>query len=178
MLGRIVGAVTLLWALGFIWFAVALPLPAGEEKTDGVIVLTGGKGRIDRGLEALRSGWAPRLFVSGVDRDVKPHEFAIEYHIGSLQMACCVTLGFAATDTTSNAREAAAWIRTQKLKSVRLVTSDWHMRRAVAELKRVSPPGVEIVPDAVPTKPSMKMLFLEYHKMLARQALRPLRGWQ
>lgn len=174
MLGRIFAAASLLWALGFIWFAVALPQPAGEEKTDGVIVLTGGKGRIDRGLEALRGGWSPRLFVSGVDPDVKPHEFAIEYHIGSLQMACCVTLGFAATDTTTNASEAAAWIRVQDLKSVRLVTSDWHMRRAVAELKRASP-QVEIVPDAVRTNPSLKMLFLEYHKMLARQAVRPLR---
>ena len=174
MIGRFVATVALLWALGFIWFAIALPQPAGEEKTDGVIVLTGGKGRIDRGLEALRSGWSPRLFVSGVDPDVKPHEFAIEYHIGSLQMACCVTLGFAATDTTSNASEAADWIEAQDLKSVRLVTSDWHMRRAVAELKRASP-RVEIVPDAVTTSPSLKMLFLEYHKMLARQAVRPLR---
>lgn len=174
MFGRIAASLTLLWALGFIWFAVALPQPAAEDKTDGVIVLTGGKGRIDRGLEALRSGWSPRLFVSGVDPDVKPHEFAIEYHIGSLQMACCVTLGFAATDTTTNASEAAAWIRAEDLKSVRLVTSDWHMRRAVAELKRASP-EVEIVPDAVRTNPSLKMLFLEYHKMLARQAVRPLR---
>lgn len=174
MLGRIFATITLLWALGFIWFAVALPQPAGEEKTDGVIVLTGGKGRIDRGLEALRGGWSPRLFVSGVDPDVKPHEFAVQYRIGSLQMACCVTLGFAATDTTTNASEAAAWIRAQDLKSVRLVTSDWHMRRAVAELKRASP-RVEIVPDAVRTNPSLKMLFLEYHKMLARQAVRPLR---
>lgn len=174
MLGRIFATITLLWALGFIWFAVALPQPAGEEKTDGVIVLTGGKGRIDRGLESLRGGWSPRLFVSGVDPDVKPHEFAVQYRIGSLQMACCVTLGFAATDTTTNASEAAAWIRAQDLKSVRLVTSDWHMRRAVAELKRASP-RVEIVPDAVRTNPSLKMLFLEYHKMLARQAVRPLR---
>ena len=175
MLGRIIAAITLFWALGFIWFAMALPQPAGEEKTDGVSVLTGGKGRIDRGLEAVRSGWSPRMFVSGVDPEVKPHEFADEYHIGSLQMTCCVTLGFAATDTTSNASEAAAWIRAQKLHSVRLVTSDWHMRRAVAELKRASPKGVEIVPDAVRTNPSFKMLFLEYHKMLARQAVRPLR---
>jgi len=48
------------------------------------------------------------------------------------------------------------------------------MRRAVAEVKRASP-RVEIVPDAVRTNPSLKMLFLEYHKMLARQAVRPLR---
>lgn len=176
MLRRLFSALLLVWALGFVWFAVALPQPAGDEHTDGVVVLTGGKGRIDRGLEALRSGWAPRLLVSGVDREVKPHEFAVEYRIGSLQMACCVTLGFAATDTATNARETADWIAGQKLHSVRLVTSDWHMRRAVAELERRIPAGVKIVPDAVRGRPTFRMLLLEYHKMLARLALRPLRG--
>lgn len=176
MLRRLISAVLLVWALGFVWFAVALPQPAEAQHTDGVVVLTGGKGRVARGLEALRNGWAPRLLVSGVDRDVKPHEFAVEYRIGSLQMACCVTLGFAATDTATNARETADWIAGQKLRSVRLVTSDWHMRRAVAELERRIPPGVTIVPDAVPSHPTFRMLVLEYHKLLARVALRPLRG--
>ena len=176
MLRRLISAVLLAWALGFIGFAVALPQPADERQTDGVVVLTGGKGRIDRGLEALRQGWAPKLLVSGVDRDVKPHEFAVEYRIGSLQMACCVTLGFAATDTATNARETADWIEGQKLKSVRVVTSDWHMRRAVMELRKEVPKTLTIVEDAVPTQPSLRMLFLEYHKLLARIAWRTVGG--
>lgn len=171
MVRRFLATILLAWALGFVWFAVALPAPAGEERADGVVVLTGGAGRIDRGLETLRSGWAPKLFISGVDRDVKPHEFAAEYKVGSRQMACCVTLGFAATDTTSNARETLEWIRGQKLRSVRLVTSDWHMRRAVMELRRRLPEGVAVIPDAVPTQPSLQMLFLEYHKLLVRSVL-------
>lgn len=169
---RILSAILLAWALGFVWFAVALPQPAGEERADGVVVLTGGAGRIARGLETLRSGWAPRLFVSGVDRDVKPHEFAAEYGIGSRQMACCVTLGFAATNTASNAQETIDWIKGQNLRSVRLVTSDWHMRRAVLELRSRVPAGVTVIPDAVPTQPSLRMLFLEYHKLLARSVMR------
>ena len=176
MLRRLISAVLLAWALGFIWFAVALPQPAGDARTDGAVVLTGAAGRIDRGLEILRQGWAPTLLVSGVDRDVKPHEFAIEYRIGSLQMACCVTLGFAATDTATNARETADWIAGQKLKSVRVVTSDWHMRRAVMELRKEVPATVTIVEDAVPAQPSLRMLFLEYHKLLARMAWRAVGG--
>lgn len=176
MLRRLISSLLLAYVLGFIWFATALPQPAGEERTDGIVVLTGGAGRIDRGLEALRGGWAPRLLVSGVDREVKPHEFAIEYKIGSLQMACCVTLGFAATDTATNARETADWINREKIRSVRLVTSDWHMRRAVADLEKTIPAGVVIVPDAVRTRPSLRMLFLEYNKMLARIALRAVGG--
>lgn len=170
MLRRLLSFALLAWAFGFIWFAVALPQPAGEEPTDGVVVLTGGKGRIDRGLEVLRRSWAPELLISGVDESVKPHEFAVEYRIGSLQMACCVTLGFAATDTMSNATETAEWIKNQRMRSVRLVTSDWHMRRAVLELRRAVPADVAIIQDGVPTRPSLKMLFLEYHKLLARLA--------
>ena len=66
MLRRISSLALIVWALGFIWFAVALPLPAGTEKADVVVVPTGGEGRIDRGLAALRSGWAGRMLVSGV----------------------------------------------------------------------------------------------------------------
>ena len=91
-------------------------------------------------------------------------------------MACCVTLGYQAIDTQSNALETAEWLRRQRVESVRLVTSDWHMRRARLELDRLAPPGVTIVADAVPTRPSFSTLFREYNKYLARSlasALRP-----
>ena len=78
---RFAGLVVLAWALGFVLFAVTLPQPAGEQRTDAVVVLTGGAGRIERGLEVLKRGWARELLVSGVDRSVKPHEFAIEYRV-------------------------------------------------------------------------------------------------
>ena len=38
MLRRLISAVLLAWALGFIWFAVALPQPADDLRTDGVVV--------------------------------------------------------------------------------------------------------------------------------------------
>lgn len=169
MLSRLASIGLLAWALGFALFATTLPQPVGEQQqTDAVVVLTGGAGRIDRGIKVLREGWARQLFVSGVDREVKPHEFAAQYKVRSALMACCVTLGFEATDTRSNATETASWIATQGVRSVRLVTSDWHMRRAVMELRRVAPEGVEIVEDAVPTHPTWRTLFTEYHKLIAR----------
>ena len=70
MLRRIITLLLLIWVLGFIAFALLLARPAGDIKTDAVVVLTGGAGRVDRGLEALRRGWAPQLLVSGVDREV------------------------------------------------------------------------------------------------------------
>lgn len=168
---RFAGLVVLAWALGFVLFAVTLPQPAGEQRTDAVVVLTGGAGRIERGLEVLKRGWARELLVSGVDRSVKPHEFAIEYRVRPSRMGCCVTLGYQAMDTRSNALETAEWLRREKVKSVRLVTSDWHMRRARLELDRLVPPGVSILADAVPTRPSFSALLREYNKLLARSVV-------
>ena len=168
MLRRIAGLLLLAWLLGFVWFAAWLPQPAAGGKSDGAVVLTGGGGRIDRGLEALRKGWAGRLLVSGVDRNVKPREFAVQYRVSAKTMACCITLGFDSVDTRSNARETARWVARNKFKSLRLITTDWHMRRAAFELGRVNPTGVTVIRDAVPSQPSFETLFREYHKLLAR----------
>jgi uncharacterized SAM-binding protein YcdF (DUF218 family) len=81
-------------------------------------------------------------------------------------MACCVVLGFAALDTRGNALETASWIESGHYRSLRLVTSDWHMRRSAGELDEVLP-DIRLVEDAVPSRPSLKTLFVEYHKLLA-----------
>ena len=171
-LRRLLSLILLAWALGFGWFALMLPQPAGAAKADAVVVLTGGAGRVERGLDVLDQHWAPQLFVSGVDKQVKLNEFAVQFNVPAAQMACCVRLGYSAVDTVSNARETAEWVRGRELKTIRLVTSDWHMRRAAFELRRVVPAGVTIIEDAVPTKPSMRILFIEYHKLLAREIAR------
>lgn len=168
MFRRIAASLVLIWLLGFLWFAVTLPQPAGAERTDAVIVLTGGPGRIPRALAVLRRGLAPRLLVSGVDPEVLPREFESEYDVPDRLMRCCVTLGFRAYDTRSNAVEAANWLRTNKARTVRVVTVDWHMRRAALELGRELPKGTVMVRDAVRSHPSLQILFLEYHKLIAR----------
>lgn len=168
MIKRAFAALLVIWFLGFAWFAAALPQPApASEKTEVIVVPTGGGGRIGRGLEMLRAGAATKLLVSGVDRDVKPHEFATEYKVSDEEMDCCIVLGFAALDTRGNARETANWIEDGHYRSLRLVTSDWHMRRSAGELEQVLPAGVHVIEDAVPSEPTLATLFLEYHKLLA-----------
>lgn len=167
MIRRIAATIVLVWALGFLWFAAVLPTPAGPVETDAVVVPTGGAGRIDRGLEVLDSDLADAMFVSGVDPEVKPAEFAREFRVGSRTMQCCVTLGQGAVDTRSNAAEIAQWVEDREIGSIRLVTTDWHMRRAASELRATLPSEVIIIRDAVPSEPSLRALFLEYHKLLA-----------
>ena len=168
MTKRIFSFTLLIWILGFAWFAFLLPQPAGKQKTDAVVVLTGGANRIDQGLVVLEEGSAARLLISGVDRDVKPDELSAQYPGYTKQFACCVDLGFRAVDTRSNAIETARWVSQHKVKSLRLITHDWHMRRARLELDLVMPDNIRIVNDAVMTRPSLAILFKEYNKFWLR----------
>lgn len=170
MVRRILSGLFLIWALGFLWFSVSLPGPAGDKATDAVIVPTGAAGRIAQGLSVLDEGLADKMLVSGVDRDVREGEFAAEFDVDEARMECCVTLGFSATDTRTNATESANWVSANEISSLRLVTSDWHMRRAAGELDRMLPDDVTVVRDAVISEPSLWTLFLEYNKLIASSA--------
>ena len=167
---RIFAFLLLIWVIGFAWFAIALPVPATEEATDSVVVLTGASKRIDHGLEILEQKKAKRMLISGVDRSVKPHELAVLYKRSDDIFECCIDLGFQAVDTRSNALETARWVARRKDKSVRLVTSDWHMRRAELELSLAMPEETTIIVDAVQTNPSLSQLFIEYNKYLLRRS--------
>jgi|TARA_R110000787_G_scaffold191750_3_gene303271 uncharacterized SAM-binding protein YcdF (DUF218 family) len=163
-------AVSLLgWMLGFIWFAVLLPQPLDSRPTDAIVVLTGGAGRIDRGIALLQAKTAKRMLISGVDRSVRPGELAAEYDTSVSLFTCCITLGREAIDTRSNAIETARWLERRDYKTVRLITTDWHMRRAALELRQALPERVAIVYDAVPSRPSLTILVREYNKYLLRR---------
>jgi uncharacterized SAM-binding protein YcdF (DUF218 family) len=170
MIKRITAFLLLAWLLGFIWFALFLPQPAAPSRTDAIVVLTGGPGRIDRGLALMESNMASRMLISGVDRDVKVAELAQQYRRPMTLFQCCIALGFEAIDTRSNGLEVARWVARRKYSSIRLITTDWHMRRAEAELRRKLPPNVRIVRDAVPSHPDFATLVLEYHKYVLRGA--------
>jgi len=171
---RLLALILLGWVLGFLWFAGALPQPAPEARTDAIVVPTGSGGRIPRGLEMLGAGAAEQMLVTGVDPSVRPGEFAAEYRVSAQEMECCITLGFAALDTRGNARETAQWVAERDYTSLRLVTADWHMRRAAMELSSQLPETIVITRDAVRSEVSLWTLFLEYHKFLAVWALQVL----
>ncbi|HET6538065.1 MAG TPA: YdcF family protein [Sphingopyxis sp.] len=167
MIKRLISILFLVWVLGFAWFALLPPLPAPPSKTDAIVVLTGGAGRIDRGLDLLEQKQAERLLISGVAREVKPRELATEYGRPMALFDCCIALGFEAEDTRSNATEVVNWVARRKYRSIRLVTTDWHMRRAEFELRRTIDKNVVIIADAVRSQPNFMTLFREYHKYLA-----------
>jgi len=129
MIARLIGFLVILWALGFALFALTLPRPADDRQTDAIVVLTGGAGRLDRGIALLARHRARRLFVSGADRTVRKSELALRTHQPPALFDCCVDLGQESVDTRSNAVETAAWLRAHHYATVRLITTDWHMPR-------------------------------------------------
>lgn len=166
MIRRILSLLLLFWALGFAVFVIGLPGPAVPQRSDAIIVLTGGENRIERGIELLQAGQAERMLVSGVNRTVRPIELAEETGTPEALFDCCIDLGQEAVDTRSNGAEAALWIGENQFTSIRLVTTDWHMPRARFELMRELDGDVEVLSDAVPSDPSFMQLFLEYNKYL------------
>jgi uncharacterized SAM-binding protein YcdF (DUF218 family) len=171
MISRLFSLLGLLYALGFVLFSVSLGQPAAPTtpKADAAVVLTGGAGRVEHGLEIIRERKAARLLISGTDPLVTKADLAERNPGRGNILRCCVDLGTEAKDTRSNAEEAERWLKQHRRTSVRLVTSDWHMRRALYEFKRVLGPDYKIIADAVRTEPSFFTLFGEYNKYVLRR---------
>ena len=169
-LPRIAALLILIALAGFLWFALFPPSPAPPgTRTDAVVVLTGGPGRLARGLAVLAQGKARRLLVSGVDRQVKAPELAARAHAPMALFDCCVDLGHEAVDTRSNAGETRAWMDKHGYRSLRLVTSADHMRRAALELRAELGPRITVVPDPVAADRPTMALFREFLKYCVRR---------
>ncbi|WP_414899708.1 YdcF family protein [Sphingomonas flavalba] len=169
MIRRLLAAALLAYLLGFALFAVMLPRPADDRKTDAIVVLTGGAARIERGLTLIAAERARRMLISGVARSVRPHELALQYRASMRLFDCCIDLGREAVDTRSNGEEVADWLKARGYRSLRLVTTDWHMRRASFEIERALPGNVVVLRDAVPSEPGFTMLLTEYNKYILRR---------
>lgn len=171
MITRLASLLLLFYFLGFVLFTFTLgsPAPADAPQTDAAVVLTGGPGRIEHAIDVLKTHKAQRLLVDGVDPAVTKADLAHRIPESGKWFACCVDLGSESVDTRSNAEEAARWLAGHDYKSLRLITSDWHMRRGLYEFHRALPRKYSIVPDAVATEPSFVTLFGEYNKYLLRR---------
>ena len=168
MIKRVFALAVILWLLGFAVFMLTLAKPLDDARTDAIVVPTGSAGRIYRGLTLMQDKAAKRMLISGVAPQVLPGELAAEYKASPALFACCIDLGHEAVDTQSNAEETARWVSLHKYRSVRLVTSDWHMARARLELVNALADDVVVVNDGVPSDPRFMQLIAEYNKYLLR----------
>jgi len=140
----------LAWAAGFVWFVGHVPSTIDDTttRTDAIVVLTGGSGRLPVGLELLEQDLGDRLFVSGVYSGVDVATILDLNAQAPTTLACCIDLGHEADHTVGNARETATWMAAGGRTSLRLVTANYHMPRSLNLFHRIMP-EIEIVPHPV-----------------------------
>jgi uncharacterized SAM-binding protein YcdF (DUF218 family) len=135
--------------LGFGLFAFTLPSPIDNamQKTDAAIVLTGGEQRVAEGLNMLTQDDADYLLITGVHPSVKINELLVMHKYPSA-LADKITLDYNAIDTYGNALEASKWVKSEGYNAVALITSDYHMPRALLFFRHLMP-NVVIMPHVV-----------------------------
>ncbi len=125
---------------GFIWFLARVTNAELPDRTaEGIVVLTGGALRINDAVELLAAGRGRRLLITGVNPTTHSAELArLTPQYGRL-FGCCIDLGHAAVNTSGNAVETRRWARERGFRSLLVVTSAYHMPRAMAELSHELP---------------------------------------
>jgi uncharacterized SAM-binding protein YcdF (DUF218 family) len=168
------GAVIAAFVLSFAWF-IYLPAASSELplRAEGIVAFTGGQERVETALRLLTQGRADRLLLSGIGGGAELPELARLAGVNALPIATRVTIGRTATTTRGNALETAAWVRTDAIRSLLVVTAFYHMPRAMLELRRLLPDTtlypVPVWPPAAQrwSAATLRLIAEEYVKYLA-----------
>jgi uncharacterized SAM-binding protein YcdF (DUF218 family) len=175
-------------ALGFvgavIGFVAFLTQLRGSEmkparNADGIVVLTGGSSRVSDAMELLAAGYGKRLLISGVHPGNEVSDISRTLPDNHKLLTCCVDLDRSAVNTRSNAAETRRWAGERGFKSLIVVTSNYHMPRAIVELSHAMP-DVTLVPFAVvgdkwrdepwwTSGATLRLLLSEYAKYVAAE---------
>ncbi len=179
MLLRALGVVVVIIIGGFVWFLAQLQSDEAPPKNpaDGIVVLTGGSSRVSDAVDLLASGYGKRLLISGVHWSTGTGELSRSLRDSKSWLACCVDLDYSAVDTRGNAAETRRWAQERGFRSLIVVTSNYHMPRAIVELTH-SMPDVLLIPFPVigekwrdepwwSSGAAARLLVTEYAKFLA-----------
>ncbi len=166
-------------AAGFVAFLSQLrgTEVAPQRQADGIVVLTGGSSRVSDAMELLAAGYGRRLLISGVHPSSTASDISRTLPENQSFMTCCVDLDRSAVSTRSNAAQTRRWAHERGFKSLIVVTSNYHMPRALVEFSHAMP-QTKLVPFAVvgdkwreepwwTSSSTMRLLLSEYVKYVA-----------
>jgi uncharacterized SAM-binding protein YcdF (DUF218 family) len=168
-------------AVGFVAFLAQL---RGVEvkpvrNADGIVVLTGGSSRVSDAMELLAGGYGKRLLISGVHPTNAASDISRSLPDNQQLLRCCVDLDRSAVNTRSNAAETRRWVHERGFKSLIVVTSNYHMPRAIVELSHAMP-DIALIPFSVvgdkwrdepwwTSGTTLRLLLSEYAKYVAAE---------
>ena len=167
-----------LWLGGFLQFVAELPRRQAQQPgiNDAIVVLTGGRGRLQVGLRMLAAGRGARLLISGVKSGISAVELRDIQAEAAEMFSCCVDLGYQAHDTRGNAIETSLWARHHGYSSLHLVTASYHMPRSLLlfrqAMSNVDFQPIPVIPVSVKLDQwwlfsgTFKLLIVEYSKFL------------
>jgi uncharacterized SAM-binding protein YcdF (DUF218 family) len=168
---------------GFGFIGFLSQLRGAEEKparnADGIVVLTGGSSRVSDAMELLAAGYGKRLLISGVHPLNNVSDISRTLPDSHKLLNCCVDLDRSAVDTRGNAAETRRWAKERGFKSLIVVTSNYHMPRAIVELSHAMP-DVTLIPFVVvgerwrdeawwTSGATLRLLLSEYVKYVAAE---------
>jgi len=150
-----------------------------DRKADGIVVLTGGSSRVSDAMELLAAGYGRRLLISGVHPTSTASDISRTLPENQSFMTCCVDLDRTALSTRGNAAEARRWAQARRFKSLIVVTSNYHMPRALVEFSHAMPETI-LIPFAVvgdkwreepwwASASTLRLLLSEYVKYIAAE---------
>ena len=168
-------------AVGFVGFLSQLHGTESKpaRRAEGIVVLTGGSSRVSDAMELLADGYGKRLLISGVHPTNDASDISRSLSDNQSLLTCCVDLDRSAVNTRSNATETRRWVRERGFKSLIVVTSNYHMPRAIVEMSHAMP-ETALIPYAVvgdrwrdepwwTSGATLRLLLSEYVKYVAAE---------
>lgn len=166
---------------GFLWFVFHIAnQPPLDRGADGIVALTGGASRISDAVELLASGRGRRLLITGVAPTTNTAELIRLAPESERLFSCCIDLDYSAVNTVGNATQTRRWARERGFRSLVVVTSRYHMPRAMLEIAHRLP-DVTLIPFPVVSAQARaepwwsnagtaKVLVFEYLKLIVAAA--------
>ena len=139
-----VGGLALAWSFASFVDRIALAETVPARHAEAAVALTGGADRIADAVALVTRGYADRLLITGVNPSTTRGEIVRQTPSARGLIDCCIALGYEAENTVGNAAETERWVRANHIRSLIVVTSNYHMPRALAEMGSALP-GVDLV---------------------------------